>query len=99
MTPHEALLALSGLAIEQVEVQDDRLTIHARTQSRSAACPDCGHASHRVHSLYTRRPADLPVANRPVRLALCVKRFRCGNSACPRLTFAERLPDFLGRYS
>jgi transposase len=61
--------------------------------------PDCGEASGRVHSYYCRQPADLPIGGRPTRLRLRLKRFRCTNAACPRLTFAEPMPDWLARPS
>jgi transposase len=61
--------------------------------------PDCGEASGRVHSYYCRQPADLPIGGRPTRLRLRLKRFRCTNAACPRVTFAEPMPDWLARRS
>ena len=49
--------------------------------------------SRAVHSRYRRRPADLPSLGRAVRVDLRLRRFYCRNAACPRRTFAERLPE------
>src|SRR5260221_2687997 len=46
----------------------------------------------RVHSRYTRLLRDLPVTEQAVRLLLRVSRLCCTTPACPRRTFAERLP-------
>src|SRR5579884_1953525 len=51
----------------------------------------CQNLSSRVHSYYSRSPADLPSSGRTVQLALRVRRFRCRNPECPQQTFAERL--------
>ena len=99
MTPYEIVLALTGIEIESIVTNDLVMEVHARTSQRSATCPDCGNASHHVHSYYCRRPTDLPIGGRPARLRLRVKRFRCAHADCPRLTFAEPLPGFLARYS
>ena len=55
-------------------------------------------SSQRVHSYYTRKPRDLPIAELVVRLHLRVRRFRCLNPACTRCTFAERLPKVLASH-
>jgi transposase len=39
------------------------------------------------------RFSDLPAHGRRVRIALTVRRFRCGNDVCPRVIFAERFGD------
>jgi transposase len=46
-----------------------------------------------VHSHYWRCLGDLPCFGRPVILFVHIRRFRCGNDACSRRTFGERLPD------
>src|SRR5207244_3259799 len=61
----------------------------------AATCPACGTPSMHVHSYYTRSPRDLPISGRAVRLELHVRRFRCREAACSRVTFAERLPALL----
>ena len=48
-----------------------------------------------MHSRYRRRPADLPSLGSRVRVDLVVRRFYCGNTACARRTFSERLPELV----
>jgi transposase len=45
-----------------------------------------------VHSRYERCVADLPWQGCAVRLQLRTRRWFCGNAACPRRIFTERLP-------
>jgi hypothetical protein len=82
----------SVLHLEQLTVEEQQITLTARTTPAQAPCPTCGQASSRIHSHYTRTVADLPCAARPVRWQLHTRRFLCPNAACPRRTFAERLP-------
>jgi transposase len=70
-----------------------RETISARAMSPEGVCPCCEQTSHRIHSYYTRSPADLPVSGQRVQLVLHVRRFRCQNRQCQRQTFVERVPD------
>jgi transposase len=83
---------LPGFVAEHVSTASPTLLIDARASTPEAVCPDCQAPSARVHSRYTRRLRDLPIAEHPVRLRLQVRRFRCATPACPRQTFAERLP-------
>jgi len=83
---------LPDCVIEHVSTADPALLIDARTSAPAASCPDCHMPSARVHSRYTRRLRDLPVAEHAVCLRLHVRRFRCSTPTCPRQTFAERLP-------
>lgn len=53
-------------------------------------CPSCDRLSHRVHSRYHRRVADLPLGGRAVQLRLATRRFRCDEPGCRRQIFAER---------
>ena len=84
--------SLPGFVVEHVSIADPTLIIDARASMAAAVCPDCHTPSARVHSRYTRRPRDLPIAEHPVRLRLHVRRFRCPSPTCPRQTFAERVP-------
>ena len=88
---------LSGLHVEQVVVADDAVQIHLYRTARTARCPNCRRRSHRVHSSYRRRIADLPVARSEVVLHLRVRRFRCSASKCSRRIFAEQVPGLAGR--
>ena len=84
--------ALPGFVVEHVSTAPPTLLIDARARTPEAVCPDCHAPSARVHSRYTRRLRDLPIAEHPVSLRLHVRRFRCPTPTCPRQTFAERLP-------
>jgi transposase len=87
--------ALPGCLIDAVRSVGTTLLIDAHTIHPSQRCPACGQASARVHSRYLRLVRDLPSAGRPVRLLLRVRRFFCGAPACPKRTFAERLPELV----
>lgn len=85
--------SLSGFEIQQVTEIEGQLCITATASNESATCPTCGETSRSIHSWYQRSPHDLPSSGRAVQLHLHVRRFRCPNKACPRQTFAERLPE------
>lgn len=83
-----------NLSIEQVAV-DNGVTVTLRSEVLTAMCPTCGHETKRVHSRYQRKPSDLPVSGRPVRLVIEVRRFFCDHACCPCKTFAERMPSLI----
>ena len=91
--------ALPGFAVTEVISTEEKLTICATSQALQARCPTCQQTSSRVHSYYQRSPRDLPISGQAVQLRLRVRRFRCLNSACSKQTFAEPLPDLVGRTS
>jgi transposase len=78
-----------------VHVEPERISLSVTPTSSTAACPRCATSSSRIHSYYTRRPADLPISGRSTRLLVQARRFRCINPACPTITFAERLPNLV----
>lgn len=88
-----AALLPPGLIIEHVRIDDSGVAAVARSRDVGSACTGCGKVSRRVHSRYVRSLSDLPAHGRRVRIALTVRRFRCGNDACPREIFAERFGD------
>jgi hypothetical protein len=83
-----------NLSIEQVAI-DDVVTVTLRSEVLTAVCPTYGQVSKRVHSRYQRKPSDLPISGRPVRLVIEMRRFFCDHVSCPRLTFAERMPSLI----
>lgn len=85
--------SLPGFEVQQVTSIEGQLCITATAISEAAMCPTCGQSSGSIHSRYQRSPSDLPSSGQRVRLNLHVRRFRCHNKACPRQTFAERLPE------
>ena len=90
---------IPGCRLDAAQADPSALTVDASIKARSAVCPECGQRSRRVHGLYTRAPADLPVSDRAVGLRLRVRRFRCLSEACPRKTFAEPFPDLVARHA
>ena len=90
---------IPGCRLDAVQADPSDLTVEASSKARSAVCPECGYRSRRVHGLYTRSPADLPVSDRAVGLRLRVRRFRCLGETCPRQTFAEPFPDLVARHA
>lgn len=75
------------------------ITIHVRAKRRFVPCPDCGEASDRVHSRYSRTLADLPWHGTAVRLRVQTRRFFCPVPECERRIFAERLSGTASRYA
>ena len=92
MTPIELPFALPGFEVDEVQEHDAVIEIVAYPTAAAAICPACQRRSRRVHSYYQRSPTDLPVADQRVKLTLTVRRFRCLNQHCRKVTFAERLP-------
>lgn len=88
-----AALLPPGLIIEHVQMDGSGVVAVARAREAGSSCPDCGDLSRRVHSRYMRSLSDLPAHGRLVRIALTVRRFRCGNACCPRVIFAERFGE------
>src|SRR4051812_44361501 len=84
-----------GCSIDQIERDEQGLTLQAHVNGVMATCPVCDQSSMCVHSSYVRSPQDLPIADQAVRIRLRVRRSRCGNPTCARKTFVERLPEFL----
>jgi transposase len=86
-------MTAAGLVIEAVMAEADRMLVCTRAVAVSAACPNCGTVSTRVHSRYSRRLLGLPPHGRSVHLHVQVRRFRCSSAACPRRIFGEQLAD------
>lgn len=80
------------LRLDQLTVEENRITIHLTTTEPAGVCPVCAESSGRIHSRYSRTVADLPWAGVPVRLRLRVRKFFCRNTCCSRTVFTERLP-------
>jgi transposase len=89
---------LAGLDLEHAEDLGETVLITARTRTAQLACRGCGAVSAQVHDRYRRRLADLACGGRPVQVVLKVRRFCCGNPACPVATFAEQVPGLTGWY-
>ena len=74
------------------------MEFRARSCLAGASCRGCGAWSSRVHSGYVRQVQDGPLGGRPVLIRLAVRRFFCGNPACPLKTFAEQVEGLTARY-
>jgi len=89
---------LRGLLIGPVRCTAAGVVLEARSRLAGAACRACGTWSSRVHSGYVRGVQDGPLGGRPVLIRLGVRRFFCGNPACPMTTFAEQVDGLTARY-
>ncbi|WP_406414690.1 ISL3 family transposase (plasmid) [Streptomyces halstedii] len=81
---------LSPLLIEEVERRPDKVVLRTRVRAATAVCR-CGQSSPRVHGRYVRELRDVAVGGLGVVIELSIRRFRCENSACPAVTFAEQI--------
>ena len=90
---------LAGVIVEEVAVAAGLLLVVARSKAATAACPQCGTASARVHSRYERRLADAAIGGRQVEIRLAVRRFFCDGRDCERRTFAEQVDGLTTRYA
>jgi transposase len=88
-----ALPGIAGLRVIDVEAEPDgRVTVWA-VPSDPAACPDCGTAARYVHEWTATPVKDVRCGGRDARLCLVKRRMECGEQACPRKTFTERVPQ------
>ncbi|MFI0445384.1 transposase family protein [Actinomadura sp. 6N118] len=60
--------------VDDVTDRGDVVCVTARTGTARSACRECGTMPARGHSRYVRRLHDLPVAVRPMVIALKVRR-------------------------
>lgn len=88
-------LPTPSLSATPFQPENNRFSAIVRSTHSSANCPSCGTSSGRVHSHYTRDPADLPVAGTTVTLHVEARRFYCDQRDCARHTFSESFPGFL----
>ncbi|WP_461091580.1 ISL3 family transposase [Streptomyces incanus] len=91
--------SIADVAVLSVDVNDEAISIGARSTAAGAACPGCGSRSNRIHSSYLRFPADVPSAGQQVVLCLRVRRFFCPDASCGRRTFVEQIPGLTRRHS
>jgi transposase len=89
---------LAGLRVQRVEDAGQAVVIWACCRAARARCPSCGSVSSRVHGGYARVVADGAAGGRPVLIVLAVRRFRCADRSCARVTFAEQAEGLTVRY-
>src|SRR5215469_678327 len=87
------------LAVTEMEMIEDVLTITAVSFCLHPCCPLCGQPSIRTHSHYIRQVADLPCGGQPVRLLLHVRKCFCDVPSCRRKIFVERLTLFVDTFA
>lgn len=92
-------LDLPGCRTLSAEVFENHVVVVVEGEASRQACPGCGHESVVVHSRYLRRPRDLPVQGRPVRLLIVARRWRCSNRDCSRKTFNESFAGLVQRHA
>lgn len=92
---------LPGLKLNEIktDVLTETITVMLTMTAPTANCPLCATCSAKIHSHYTRIPADLPWGTFTIRLHLRVRRFVCTLRACSRRIFTERLPDLVAHYA
>lgn len=93
------LLGVDGLIVDDCRISPDGVTATVRSRRDSCKCPHCGVVSRSVHSSYERSLMSLPVSAHRMTITFRAKRFRCGNAACKRKTFAEQVENLTWRYS
>jgi transposase len=89
LLPDATVLRLKACEIDDTTAQ---ITLRVQSTQPRAPCPLCTTPARRIHSDYERTLADLPWAAYRVRLQLRVRKWFCGNRACRRRIFTERLP-------
>lgn len=92
-------MELPGCHILAVQPTDEYLLVTVEGSACRQPCPDCGHESDDVHSWYARKPRDLPVQGRRVRLWIIARRWRCLNQDCHRETFVESFSGLVERHA
>lgn len=89
----------AALQMTAADFTPEGIVVDLHTTAQSADCPTCAVTTHRVHSQYQRRLADLPLAQLPVRVHLHVRRFRGATLGCGRTTFTESVPGLTIPYA
>ena len=93
------LPVIPGLQFTDVAVEGKILTLFLNTTHPSAHCPLCNSKTERIHSLYRRKIADLPWADKQLNFQLQVRRFFCDMEECRRKVFCERLHASIAAYA
>ena len=87
------LLGLPDVVVDRVELDPDGTrVVHVSTRDAPQACPSCGVPSTSAKGWVTTEPRDVafPVT---ARLVWRKRRWRCQQTACPRASFTESVPQ------
>jgi transposase len=87
------------LELDAIEIGSDALTLTVHATATDVKCPVCYGSSTYVHGVYLRKPLDLAWAGLVVHLHWRVRRFKCKNEQCRKLTFAEQIPEVIHPYA
>jgi len=90
---------LPGCRVLSVQTAENLVVAVVEGEASRQYCPDCGHGSIVVHSRYLRKPRDLPVQGRCVRLWVVARWWRCLNRDCTRKTFNESFNGLVQRHA
>ena len=86
------MLNISGVIVEDSLLTKETLILSVRAEKKTAVCPRCGQASHRIHQNKRHLVKDLSMGNREVILRVNRRQFKCETCEKP---FSEIL-DFVG---
>jgi transposase len=89
----------NSLSLDDFQLTNDTLELYVSSRELAARCTTCGVLAERVHSRYRRRLLDLSFCGRTIRIHWTVRRLFCDGPDCPKITFAEQLPNFTRRYA
>lgn len=90
---------LPNCQIIDCQPHQEGYTLIAHSTDKQASCPLCQQVSSRLHGFYYRKPTDLPLSDKPVRLRVRLRRFRCLNPVCPKRTFGQPCQDWLPAFA
>ncbi|AFY47346.1 transposase family protein [Nostoc sp. PCC 7524] len=90
LLPDSANLKLENCILDEIKTQ---IKLIVSAINRVVNCPVCNQPTHKIHSRYERKLADLPWADYSITLQLRVRKFFCLNKLCKRRIFAERLTN------
>lgn len=88
-----------GFHLDTADSSDRHVCCALSLMSPNASCSRCGVPSCRIHSIYVRTLADLPVGTSLLHLRVRVRKFFCDNPDCSRRIFAECLPGITRPYA
>ncbi len=92
LLPDKNLLQLESCNLDEEQGIVKLLVSSIQT---SAKCPVCNSPTHKIHSHYERKLADLSWANYSTSIELRVRKFFCINTECKRRIFTERLASIV----
>lgn len=90
---------LGELSLNSVRISADRIDLEVSNRAETVCCTKCGSLATRVHSYYMRTLVDLACCGHTIFIHFLVRRFFCDGPNCPRVTFAEQLPELAQKYA